>query len=492
MSSASSLFVCYLLISFTGVVVANKHQSVSTDAIIALACVFGFLGTVILLSGVCFCVRKQRYNDNRRRQEKLALVSKLFKEQQEKNKQLTETHGPEVFTETSIPVEEGDLSDPVDEMGVEKQKYTTWRQSQVSPNVVLTNGAPITHDSRYVYRTRADTTRSISPTRISPGIERGRTRQRVVYTNGANTLNKGTVIMSRSKSAPAINRQHHRHQQYMEYVPGGPKPIFFTKSHFMAIKQPFSKKYLLPPTRTHYYERPAVKKVMYMPPPQPQPQRQVIEIQRPAPPQPQRQEVAKSNVYHIQYQPGPNQTVNYGGERDSFHVSNSTSHSPRIYTNDSSYQSQNSPIFITPDSNNSSNYVHYTTSQSNGKVIPATHQWYGSNIYVNRQESSNSDDVFMKSSNRVSYTTEARGGSAVGTVDADYTIVDFVESGVPDKDQNVRVLSTSTPRFPDDGHDASALQDLDNLLNSDGDSTASEAGSSSSSSNKSSKKNSSD
>lgn len=86
----------------------------------------------------------------------------------------------------------------------------------------------------------------------------------------------------------------------------------------MAVKQPFGKKYLLPPVKTQYIERPVMKRVINYHP-APQPQRQFIETQRivapppPAPPAP-RQEVQKSHVYHIQYQPGPNQTVRYADD----------------------------------------------------------------------------------------------------------------------------------------------------------------------------------
>ena len=113
-------------------------------------------------------------------------------------------------------------------------------------------------------------------------------------------------IFQRSKSAPPVNRQKE------EYVSTQPQqPMFFTKSHYLAIKQPFSKKYILPPVRTHYMERPVMKRVINY---QPQPQRQYIETQQRvvAPPPPvTRQEALKSHVYHVQYQPGPNQTVRY-------------------------------------------------------------------------------------------------------------------------------------------------------------------------------------
>ncbi|XP_060565529.1 uncharacterized protein LOC132724614 [Ruditapes philippinarum] len=74
--------------------------------------------------------------------------------------------------------------------------------------------------------------------------------------------------------------------------------VFYTKSHYLAIKQPFSKKYLLPPVRTFYAERPAAKRVVV---PAPAPRQVVVP--------PPRQEVVKPNVYHVQYKASPNQIV---------------------------------------------------------------------------------------------------------------------------------------------------------------------------------------
>jgi hypothetical protein len=103
------------------------------------------------------------------------------------------------------------------------------------------------------------------------------------------------ISFQRSKSAPNLNRK--------EYVPSYPpsypnRQLFYTKSHYLAIKQPFSKKYLLPPVRTFYAERPAAKRVVV---PAPAPRQVVVP--------PPRQEVVKPNVYHVQYKASPNQIV---------------------------------------------------------------------------------------------------------------------------------------------------------------------------------------
>lgn len=78
--------------------------------------------------------------------------------------------------------------------------FSEWRKSQNAENVVLTNGAPVTTtNSRYFYTTSARPARSISPSRVSPRMERGRTRTRtLVYTNGANVqnTNTGTLVMT--------------------------------------------------------------------------------------------------------------------------------------------------------------------------------------------------------------------------------------------------------------------------------------------------------
>ena len=99
------------------------------------------------------------------------------------------------------------------------------------------------------------------------------------------------LYFQRSKSAPNLDRR--------EYIPSFPnRQLVYTKSHYLAIKQPFSKKYLLPPVRTYYAERPVAKRVV-VPAPQP----------RPVVVQPPRQEVVKPNVYHVQYKASPNQIV---------------------------------------------------------------------------------------------------------------------------------------------------------------------------------------
>lgn len=93
--------------------------------------------------------------------------------------------------------------------------------------------------------------------------------------------------------------------------------------------------------------------------------------------------------------------------------------------------------------------------------------------------------MFMMSATNSASTSKqvrASSGAEAATTDENYTIVDFVEPGptvtVTTSSSETKNV-TSTPRFP--GNDATALKDLDKLLDS-GSSTASEAGSSSSSS----------
>ncbi|KAL4240521.1 hypothetical protein ACF0H5_001313 [Mactra antiquata] len=488
----------------TGVVLADDSK-LSESSIVALAVIFGLVFFIVLSSTICYCLRKRRYQENRKRSEKLSEVKKIIEEH---------------YSESKTPYSTDTM--------VSSLKYKDWRQHQPNPTIgmsqVVNQKWTTGNDTGYVIRTN----RSASPTRSaprSPGFERGRSRQRtLVYTNqpAYNTL----MVKKRSKSAPAYERQVSR--EFVRNVPN--KQYMFTKSHFLAIKQPFSKKFLLPPTRTFYTERP----VRVAEPP-----RRVVEvfkqpIPQPLPPPPPKKEVVKSNVYHVQYQPGPNQIVHRTNK-----ISNSDDYNYNTRTVTSNVRTYTEPQHTTYSYGNTygnsyGNSLHQTYRSyeepvpMRTKVIKADPQmyttlqqsgdnrgqvWSGNSVPINggRVVSYLSDDVFIQrnSSYRHSFGKEARvynGIEQTKTVEDDYTIVDFIEDGnAPQKNGfvdfaepgpsgegttvGVTMLSTSTPRAPQ--ADSSALNDLDDVLDHHSvpsPARSSTSSSSSSSSSKSSKK----
>ncbi|XP_052783090.1 uncharacterized protein LOC128219318 [Mya arenaria] len=562
----SKVFV-FALISITDFVLAEGDRPpVSLDAIIALSCVCSFLGVVLILSATCYYVRRQRRKDNKRRQEKLAQVKIILKEHQHRksaekptlpiipqtyplqhhsNHSTTKKSEVSQFVTRETPVSArsgetevqeasaviSDSDDNVDEvflnnMVAEKaQKYNEWRMTQSTTNLVPESSYH-TGSGRFVTKTQRPTTtmRSVSPARLSPGYERGRSRARTfVYADGhhghQNSHNSQfQYLVKRSRSAPNVNRHP---LPTAVNGSGNDKRLYFTKSHFMAIRTPFSKKYLLPPTLTSYAERPAAKRVVVTHPP---PQKQVIHIERPAPPAPRQPDVIPGNVYHVQYSAAPNQTAHRIESDSSFqsydrqYVKHSSA--PRTYTSGESrvytisgdggdyytngdrqgytsgsrvytsgadsrvytssensprimYTSQQSPTYAT---SKTYDYGNVTVIRSDGKPMQDS-EWDGDDLQVNRITLGEDKYSYPY---RSSYTEHARAisGTRPDKRDDDYTIVDFVEP---------TTQNSSTPRFP--GQDPTALTDLDKLLDSPAaSSSSSQAGGSSSSPSSSSDK----
>lgn len=351
------------------------------------------------------------------------------------------------------------------------QKYTEWRSNQVNQQMHVKQPqtynqqqtyyqqnnnqqqyvhqqpyqqrfVPMTFDRQVVMR---QSNRSLSP--VQTQKERGRsTTRQFVYAQQPNASLRIQKVDAplRSKSAPPINRGTIQRVVQRE-------PIMYTTSHFMAIRKPGSKKYLLPPTKVYTEARETNRTV-------------VVERRAPQPRQPQK--VVQGNVYHVHYNPETanivrNRGYTISGEQHrmvSAPVSAPTT--PRYYQQPQEFVfsrratdvkqpiklASYTPKIIQGTQLTTENRTH-TWSASNGGVANGTTVWSSDDMHVtNNIQQQQDQSVFERTSSRKDSNDNKNGEP--------FTIVDYIE------DNSSRNARQSTGGI----HDSSGLQELDKYL----------------------------
>ncbi|WAQ95400.1 hypothetical protein MAR_028090 [Mya arenaria] len=293
----SKVFV-FALISITDFVLAEGDRPpVSLDAIIALSCVCSFLGVVLILSATCYYVRRQRRKDNKRRQEKLAQVKIILKEHQHRKSAEKPTlpiipqtyplqhHSNHSTTKKSEVSQFVTRETPVSARSGEtevQEASAVISDSDDNVDEVFLNNMVAEKAQKYNGLVADDTVHNKSGSRklIPYGIRTFRHKDTASNYDDAISVTRALVSRLRKGAFPGTDFRRSRSAPNVNRHPlptavngsGNDKRLYFTKSHFMAIRTPFSKKYLLPPTLTSYAERPAAKRVVVTHPP---PQKQI-------------------------------------------------------------------------------------------------------------------------------------------------------------------------------------------------------------------------